>query len=52
MRLFSTCAKLSENIFYPLIGKPKLTIKTPEPRHWRRSGISIVNFGVCIKGKK
>ena len=22
----------------------KLTIKTPEQRHWRRSGVSIVNF--------
>ena len=23
---------------------PKLTIKTPERRHWRRSGVFIVNF--------
>ena len=23
---------------------PKLTIKIPERRHWRRSGIFIVNF--------
>ena len=22
----------------------QLTIKTPEQRHWRRSGVSIVNF--------
>ena len=24
---------------------PKLTIKTPEQRHWHRSGVFIVNFG-------
>ena len=24
---------------------PKLTIKTPERRHWRRSGVFIANFG-------
>ena len=23
---------------------PKLTIETPERRHWRRSGVFIVNF--------
>ena len=23
---------------------PKLTIKTPKRRHWRRSGVFIVNF--------
>ena len=23
---------------------PKLTIETPERRHWRRSGVLIVNF--------
>ena len=29
----------------PVITCSKLAIKTPERRHWRRSGVSIVNFG-------
>ena len=28
----------------------KLTIKTPERRHWRRSGVFIVNFEQVIAG--
>ena len=28
----------------------KLTIKTPEQRHWRRSGVFIVNFEHVIAG--
>ena len=29
----------------PVITCSKLAIKTPERRHWRSSGVSIVNFG-------
>ena len=28
----------------PAVACSKLTIKTPERRHWRRSGVFIVNF--------
>ena len=30
----------------------KLTIKIPKPRHWRRSGVFIVNFEHVIAGSE
>ena len=51
---FNTCHKSSVNIYLFKVNSRntrktceiwlKLTIKTPEPRHERRSGIFVVNF--------
>ena len=39
-----TCSKSPSETLKKGVKHSKLTIKTPEHRHWRRSGVFIVNF--------
>ena len=39
-----TCARVPFSI---KLQASKLTIKTPERRHWHRSGVFVVNFEAC-----
>ena len=39
------CSKLTVETLEQGVKYSKLTIETPERRHWRRSGVFRVNFG-------